>query len=255
MATIGFIGTGEIASAMVNGITDQGHQIYVSNRGKQYAAKLSLLSDVQITNNQDLIDKSDIIILCLLKNTAKKVLPKLNFRKYQKIISVMVDISVADLNTLCNPANNIEITIPLPFIANGNCPLPCYPTGLTVSEVLGKNNRIFVVNSERGLNAHFAVTAMSSVILSQAKISSKWLSQFTQDKDSSEAYILEMLGEYLRSISKSNTIDLNGAIDALNTSGGLNQTLRNHMEKSDISNNLLVGLNDFRERLKLNLTE
>jgi hypothetical protein len=96
---------------------------------------------------------------------------------------------------------------------------------------------------------------MSSVILSQAKISSKWLSQFTQDKDSSEAYILEMLGEYLRSISKSNTIDLNGAIDALNTSGGLNQTLRNHMEKSDISNNLLVGLNDFRERLKLNLTE
>ena len=89
MATIGFIGTGEIASAMVNGITDQGHQIYVSNRGKQYAAKLSLLSDVQITNNQDLIDKSEIIILCLLKNTAKKVLPKLNFRKYQKIILIL----------------------------------------------------------------------------------------------------------------------------------------------------------------------
>ena len=255
MASIGFIGTGEIASAIINGITDQGHLIHVSNRGEQYAAKLSLLSDVQITNNQDLIDKSDIIILCLLKNTAKKVLPELNFRKNQKIISVMVDISVADLNTLCNPANNIEITIPLPFIANGNCPLPCYPTGLTVFEVLGKNNRIFVVNSERGLNAHFALSAMASVILSQAEISSKWLSQFTQDKDNSEAYILEMLGEYLCSISKSSTTDLNDALNALNTPGGLNQTLQNHMEASGISDNLIVGLDSFRERLKLNPKE
>ena len=33
MAIIGFIGTGEIASAMVNGITNQGHKIYVSKRG------------------------------------------------------------------------------------------------------------------------------------------------------------------------------------------------------------------------------
>jgi len=255
MAIIGFIGTGEIASAMVNGITNQGHKIYVSERGVKYASKLALLNDVQITNNQELIDKSDIIILCLLKNTAEKVLPKLNFKKDKKIISVMVDVSFYDLATLCNPAQEIEITIPLPFIAGGNCPLPCYPTGTIVSELFSKKNRIFVVNSERGLNAHFAVTAMSSVFLSQVKISSKWLSQFTQDKDSSEAYILEMLGEYLCSISKSNSIDLNGAIDTLNTSGGLNQTLRNHMEKSDISNNLLVGLNDFRERLKLNLTE
>ena len=45
MAIIGFIGTGEIASAMVNGITNQGHKIYVSKRGIKYAAKLALLND------------------------------------------------------------------------------------------------------------------------------------------------------------------------------------------------------------------
>ena len=85
MAIIGFIGTGEIASAMVNGITNQGHKIYVSKRGIKYAAKLALLNDVQITSNQELIDKSDIIILCLLKNTAQEVLPKLNFKKDIKL--------------------------------------------------------------------------------------------------------------------------------------------------------------------------
>ena len=92
MAIIGFIGTGEIASAMVNGITNQGHKIYVSKRGIKYAAKLALLNDVQITSNQELIDKSDIIILCLLKNTAEKVLPKLNFKKDKKIISNMEEL-------------------------------------------------------------------------------------------------------------------------------------------------------------------
>lgn len=253
MAIIGFIGTGEIASAMVNGITNQGHKIYVSERGVKYASKLALLNDVQITNNQELIDKSDIIILCLLKNTAEKVLPKLNFKKDKKIISVMVDVSFYDLATLCNPAQEIEITIPLPFIAGGNCPLPCYPTGIIVSELFSKKNRIFVVNTEVGLNAHFAVSAMASVILFQAKISSKWLSHFTNDKENSEAYILEMLGEYLSNVSRSNNIDLSNALDSLNTPGGLNQTLRNHMEASNISDNLVAGLDDFRDRLKLNV--
>ena len=255
MAIIGFIGTGEIASAMVNGITNQGHKIYVSERGVKYASKLALLNDVQITNNQELIDKSDIIILCLLKNTAEKVLPKLNFKKDKKIISVMVDVSFYDLATLCNPAQEIEITIPLPFIAGGNCPLPCYPTGMIVSELFSKKNRIFVVNTEVGLNAHFAVSAMASVILSQAKISSKWLSHFTNDKENSEAYILEMLGEYLSNVSRSNNIDLSNALDSLNTPGGLNQTLRNHMEASNISGNLVAGLDGFRDRLKLNVKE
>ena len=43
MAIIGFIGTGEIASAMVNGITNQGHKIYVSERGVKYAVKISIV--------------------------------------------------------------------------------------------------------------------------------------------------------------------------------------------------------------------
>ena len=39
MASVGFIGTGEIASAMVNGLTDMGHKIYVSKRGVKFSNK------------------------------------------------------------------------------------------------------------------------------------------------------------------------------------------------------------------------
>ena len=70
MARVGFIGTGKIAASMVRGITGQGHEIYVSKRGANIAADLALLDDVQIFDNQDLLDKVDIIILCLLKDVA-----------------------------------------------------------------------------------------------------------------------------------------------------------------------------------------
>ena len=165
----------------------------------------------------------------------------------------MVDVSFSELNILCNPLNKIEITIPLPFIDTGNCPLPCFPTSSIVSDLFGKKNNVFIVNSETGLNAHFAVSAMASVILHQAQISSKWLSHFTNDKNNSKTYVLKMLGEYLISVSENNKIDLHDALDALNTSGGLNQTLRKHMEKSGLSNDLIIGLDNLRERLKLPL--
>ena len=85
MASVGFIGTGEIASAMVNGLTDMGHKIYVSKRGVKFSNKLSLLNDVQISNNQDIINKSDIIISCLLKDIASEVLSKLYFPDDKKL--------------------------------------------------------------------------------------------------------------------------------------------------------------------------
>ena len=164
MARVGFIGTGKIASAMVRGVTGQGHEIYVSKRGANIAADLALLDDVQIFDNQDLLDKADIIILCLLKDVAHLILPELNFREGHRVISVMVDVSFSQLAKLCAPVQAIEITIPLPFVATGNCPLPCFPSNVIISELFGTNNPIFSTKTEAGLNAHFAVTAMASVV-------------------------------------------------------------------------------------------
>lgn len=38
---VGFIGTGEIAEALIEGITGQGHKIYVSNRSNLRSQRLS----------------------------------------------------------------------------------------------------------------------------------------------------------------------------------------------------------------------
>lgn len=251
MAKVGFIGTGEIAAAMVRGLTGQGHQMLVSERGASTATELAHLSDVEIASNQGVLDGADIVILCLLTDVANSVLPTLNFRADQRVVSVMVDVSLDVLIHLCNPAQNIEITIPLPFVSTGGCPLPVYPKAEVVDGLFGADNPVFAVKSEAGLNAHFAATAMASVAFSQANRVVKWLGELTDDPVAAEQYMVAMLGGFFTGLPQDGNGRLDEALNALNTDGGLNQTLRQHMEQHGALDDLNDGLDGFRARLGL----
>ena len=251
MATVGFIGTGEIASTMVRGLVGQGHAILVSERGVAMAAQLAVFDDVEITGNQGVIDGSDIVVLCLLKDVAHDVLPCLNFREDQRVISVMVDVSLPALEALCAPVPAIEITIPLPFLATGGCPVPAYPSDVIVGELFGERNPVFAVKTEAGLNAHFAATAMASVAFSQTQRASEWLGELTGDPQAAEQYLVAMLGGFFSGLPQDGQGQLSVALRALNTEGGLNQTLRQHMEQGGVLDDLTDGLDGFRARLGL----
>lgn len=98
MARIGFIGAGEIASAMVRGLAGKGHSILVSERNAQTARTLAdTFGEVAVEPNQDVLDGSDVVILCLLKPVGEAVLPDLRFRAGHSVISVMVDVTNATL--------------------------------------------------------------------------------------------------------------------------------------------------------------
>ena len=87
---VGFIGTGEIAEALIEGITGQGHKIYVSNRSNLRSKRLSKeYTDVIACENDEVCSSSDIIFICLMAPVARAILPKLNFRTDHQIISVM----------------------------------------------------------------------------------------------------------------------------------------------------------------------
>jgi pyrroline-5-carboxylate reductase len=251
MATVGFIGTGEIASAMVHGLTGHGHTILVSERNASISNVLSDFGDVNIASNQGVLDACDIVVLCLMKDVAHGVLPDLNFRKNHRVISVMVDVSFDALRGLCMPANQIEITIPLPPISVGGCPLPCYPADAIVNELFGAKNHVFTISSEVGLNAHFAATAMASSTLAQVGAGAKWLGDVTGDHEAAEAYLVSMLGGFLIGLPQDGKGRVAEALTALSTEGGLNATLRQHMSGRGVLNDLTDGLDGFRSRLGL----
>lgn len=248
MARVGFIGTGEIAALMVQGLAGQGHQIMVSDRNAQVAARLAAtVPGVTLAPNAAVVAGSDIVILCLLAKVADAALAGLPFRSGQSVISVMVDVGLAKLQKLCDPASDIAITIPLPPIATGGCPLPVYPASAALETLFGAKNRVFTVRDEVALNAHFGATAFCSPFLEQVLTTAAWLAEFTGDSDQSQAYLRDVLCGYLPADGQNG--HLGAALKSLSTEGGLNATLRAAMKGANAD--LRAGLDGFRGRLGL----
>lgn len=248
MARIGFIGTGEIASAMVRGLQGQGHQILISPRNAEVAASLAAEVDgVTVASNEDVVAGSDIVFLCLLAQVAYTVLPILPFRPGQSVISVMVDAPLARLRALCAPATDLAITIPLPPIANGGCPLPVYPPSPVLEALFGARNPVIPLESELALNAHLGVSAICSPIIDQLVTAAGWLAGHSGDPAKAEAYVAAMIRCYLP--ERATKGELAEALRKLSTEGGLNATLRAAMSSSKDS--MVQGLDGFSSRLGL----
>jgi pyrroline-5-carboxylate reductase len=248
MAQLGFLGTGEITAAMVRGLAGQGHQILVSTRNAAVAATLAAeVAGVTVAPNDQVVAGSDVVFLCLLARVAEAVLPGLPFRRDQSIISVMVDAPLARLRHLCAPATDIAITIPLPPIARGGCPLPVYPASPVVEALFGARNPVIALRSAEALSAHLGASALCSPILDQLLAVADWLAGFTGDRDAAEVYIAAMIRAYLPAQPAPGA--LAEALAKLSTEGGLNATLRAAMEPA--KDDLRRGLDGFRDRLGL----
>lgn len=247
-ARLGFIGCGEITAAMVRGLAGQGHRILVSPRNAAVAATLAAeVPGVTIAPNEQVVADSDVVFLCLLARVADEVLPGLPFRADQSVISVMVDAPLAKLRSLCAPATDIAITIPLPPIARGGCPLPVYPASPVLETLFGDRNLVLPQPSEAALNAHLAASALCSPILDQLLVAADWLAGFTGNPAQAEAYIVAMIRGYLPERARGG--DLAEALKKLSTEGGLNATLRKAM--SAAREDLHHGLDGFRKRVGL----
>src|SRR5687768_12109703 len=100
--TYGIIGVGAIAAAIVTGLCENATNapaIVVSPRNASRAADLaSRFPTVRSAqSNQDVIDGSSVVLLCLRPQEARSVLPALNFSKQPAIVSMMAGISIETL--------------------------------------------------------------------------------------------------------------------------------------------------------------
>ncbi|PWR03603.1 pyrroline-5-carboxylate reductase [Meridianimarinicoccus roseus] len=250
MARIGFLGTGEIAGAMVRGLAGQGHRILVSERNADHAAMLArTIPEVTIAANPQVVAGSDVVIACLMAATARQVLPDLPWRSDHTIISVMVDVPHGDLATLCAPATDIALTIPMPFISSGGCPLPVFPDAASVTALFGARNLVLPVASEVALNAHFAASALSAPILRLLAEGTGWLARETGDPVAAEAYVTALFAGYMTPDGTGRHFA--GLLDSLATEGGLNAALRAALEDLGAPAALGAGMDTLRPRLGL----
>ena len=251
MNTIGFLGTGRIADPMVRSLSRRfpDRAILVSERSSHISSELSKLDNVAIATNQQILDESDVVFLCLMANVAHAELPGLRFREGQAVISVMAEISLDEISDLISPAKEPCVTIPLPSIEQGGCPLPVYPKSDALNELFGEENMVIPQRDESAMNPHFAATAILSMTMMQLQTVAHWLGDKTGSENDGERYVASLVAGYLGAMPKDGNQRFSEAMEDLSTEGGLNNQLRARVTDSGFYDVLRQGLDELGERL------
>lgn len=249
MSRVGFIGTGHIAAPMVRFLADRGHDITVSERNAEVAASLKASHGVNVAANQDVLEASDIVFLCLRPHVAKQALETLNFRADHQIVSVMAGLALADLRAACAPASDITLTIPLGFLEQGGCPLPACPTDAVLAPLFAPENPVLPVADENAFTQHFAVCAMVPGVLDLIATASDWLAHQTGDPDGAALYTRHLLAGFLATLPEGGAAIIPQERDALATDGTLSLQMTTALKDGGAHDALIQALNAIGDRL------
>jgi pyrroline-5-carboxylate reductase len=191
---VGFIGVGTIAEALIMGMCAGGEQratFLLSPRNADIAKRLAeRFSFVEVAgDNQAVIDGSDIIFLAVRPQVAADVLGALNFRKDQRIVSLIATFDVARLRTLVAPASTISRAAPLPAVARRLGPLTLFPPVPEIARLLEGLGQLVQLQNESDLEAFWAVTGLMGSYFGWLDEIAGWLARHDLEEAQVRAYV------------------------------------------------------------------
>jgi pyrroline-5-carboxylate reductase len=184
LPTVGFIGVGAIAEALITGMCAEGEQrahFLLSPRNAEIANGLAArYTFVTIApDNQAVIDGSDIVFLAVRPQVAEGVLSQLKFRPEQRIVSLIATFNVERLRPLVAPATIIVRATPLPPVAQRRGALTMYPAVPEITLLLSGLGQLIPLESEADMDAFAVVTALLGTYFGLLDEVSNWLSNKT----------------------------------------------------------------------------
>ncbi len=226
--TIGFIGTGNIASALVRGLCASARppsRILVSPRNTEKAARLAAeFAQVQITtDNQAVVDESDTVILSALPQAAEKILGALTFRAEQRIISLIAVTPLGLTRRLVSPAESVVRAVPLPSAARGLGPIGLYPGDAEAIELLGRLGTPVPAESEHDFEVLWATTALIAPYIALLEEVCGWAVGGGVEAATARAYVASMFHAISVLALEERQVTLGDLRAEAVTPGGLNE--------------------------------
>ena len=251
---LGFIGTGNISSDVITGICNSKisfKRILVSPRNKQKAQKLKKkFKKVYIAkNNQEVIDKSDWVFLSVLPEVGEKILPKLNFRAKQTIVSFISTISYAQLKKIVNKKVKIVRAIPMPPISLGKGPVPIFPPDKQVKKFFDKIGTTIEIKSEKLSKNFWAISGSMASFYELLKVLSDWLVKKRLKRNQAQKYITSLYSALADLAAVHSKKHLKYFVAESQTPGGLNWQGVNELRKSGYFKSLEKSINNILKRL------
>ena len=249
---IGFLGTGHITSAVIEGIFKSKlkiDKIYISPRNREISKKLSKKFKKVIisNNNQKLIDLSNWVFLAITPKVGRKILKDLNFRKNQKIISFISTINLKDLKILTNN-KNITRVIPLPFIGIKIGPIVICPKEKKITQFFNKLGKTIEIKNEKISKSFWTTSSFMAPFYYFLESTSKWLVSKGVNKKSAENYTRELFLALSQDAVHKQKISLKQLVSESQTPGGINAQALRELKKKKFYKILQKVLNSIFKR-------
>jgi len=250
---LGFIGTGNIVSDVVTGISKSKinyKQIIISPRNKKKALFLKKkFKKISIAkNNQEIINNSDWIFLGLLPKIGEKILPGLKFKKNQIVISFMSTPNYSRLEKLIKKDLIIVRAIPMPPIRLGKGPIAIYPPNKKVKNFFNNLGTTIEINNEKLSKNFWAISGTMASFYELLNVLSKWLIRKKINKLDAQKYVTLLYSALAELAVISSSKSLKRLVDE-QTPGGLNWQGVNELKKSGYYKLLEKSLRNIYKRL------
>ena len=251
---LGFLGTGKITSSIIEGLLKSKtkfNQIIISKRNVKNSRYLKNKSKkIKIyENNQDIINSSKWVFICLTPKVARNELQKLKFRKKHIVVSLVSTISLKNLKKSCSPSKNIFKAGPLPFASSCQSPTIIYPKNKIINNFFKKLGLVVNPKNDKQ-NDHFWV--MTATMASYANFLAelhKYLIKNKVNKINAGEYLYE-LSAGLNELIKNEKYNFKKVVSELQTKNGINQQLLSALTKKNLYKNLNLQLKKIYKRIK-----
>ena len=251
---LGFIGTGNISSAVITGICNSKikfKKILISPRNKNKAKKLKKkFKKIDIAkDNQEIIDKCNWIFLSITPTVGRKIIKNLNFKSNQTIISFISTITLLQLRKAIKVNAKIVRAIPLPPISLKKGPVPICPPNKKVKIFFDKIGTTVEIKDEKSSINFWSTSGMMAPFYELLRVMSNWLVRRGVKRDNAQKYITSLFLALSEDAVVNSKKDLKYLVKESQTSKGLNEQGVNELSKSGFYKSLEKTLNNIHKRL------
>jgi pyrroline-5-carboxylate reductase len=252
---LGFIGIGKIASAIVEGLVTSAYRdanIFLSPRNAERSAGLAeKYSTVhRLAGNQEVLDRSDIIIIALRPAAAVEVLSGLRFDPRHTVISLIPLINYADLTKLVHPAAQVSLAIPLPTVVQHQCPIPVFRASETVVDLFRAIGQPLPVEDEGQLHAIWTLTGLITPFYEQLGALSDWTVAHGVSRETANAYIANLFQSLSYMAQHAQPIDFGELAQHAATPNGMNEQAGRELREKGVHEAYKAASDRLLERFK-----
>jgi pyrroline-5-carboxylate reductase len=234
---LGFIGTGKITSAVVEGLCSSGIDglsIALSPRNEATSRRLAQrFSHVQrMQDNQQVLDHANIVCVAVRPNQAADVLSQLHFREDHVVVSFVTFLTCDQLARAVAPARQACRAIPLPSVAHHTCPIPVFPAIGPVMNLFSAIGQPLAVDHETELHALWTLTGLISPFYDLLGTLSDWAVSHGARSETAGQFTADLFQSLAHAARQSSPIAFDALAHHAATPQGMNEQAAQEIRQS-----------------------